>query len=1142
MTVQTKKFSEFTSGGDLTNNDITVGYGGGTNLQFDNPWTFLPSGTTADRPAVAANMYYRLRFNTDLVQYEYYDAILGDWTQLAEDLFAVVSGQGTANQVLVNGTSGSQQTGNLIFTTPQDIGISSAVTFGSLALGSPLTVPNGGTGLTSTTINQVLFSSSNNVIAGISTLASAVFITSAGGVPSWSTTLPAGLVIPGYQPTITPAAFTKVDDTNVTATLGGSPSTAVLNAMSFTLGWTGILSIARGGTAHSSVTTVPAATSWAGWDANSNFAANNLIPAYTTTVTSVVTATLTVASAQLQYFTGSTAQTVVMPVVSTLPQLGTSYTLVNNSSASLTVDSSGSNTIITIPAGGTAVLTCILLSGTTAASWNAYNPSGAASITGTANQVLANGTTGVAQTGAITLTLPQSIATTSSVTFNSVTTTADSSIHTLTIGLGTGSIASNTALGLNALLNNTTGYSNVAVGQNSMVTNTTGHGNVSVGPAALFTNSTGNSNTAVGSQALSTTTASSNTGVGDTAGAAVTSGLANSLFGAASGLSLTTGSTNTFIGAATGLATGGGVAITSGDNNTFLGYIAGANSAAAIGTLALGYGATATIATGVTSGDAGPGIAIGSASNPVGFRGDAKTYAGGTTAGYWRPNINGVPFLMPLFVDATLTANAFMITNGSGIPVLSTTVPSGSAVTSITGTANQVIASASTGAITLSLPQSIATTSAVQFNSVQFNANNALLDSNGNVMASFSPTASATNHLKFVNNIDGSSVELAAAGVTSSSINIRPLGGAGVGITTTSTTFPFAIYSGTGGQHATQFAFTDSNATRTVTYPDSTFTIAGTTLALGGTNNALTAANGGIVYSNATQLAILAATATAQQLLLSGSNTTPQWSTTTYPLTNAINTIMYASSANIQGVITPTNSGVLVYSAGGVPSASTTLPSGLAATNLTLTTPALGTPSSGTLTSCTGLPISTGVSGLGAGVATLLGGASSGTGGPAGTTSPTFTTPTLGAALATSINFGGTSLSIYSDSTFTPVLKFGGGTTGITYTRQLGTYIQIGSVVHFVIDITLSSKGSSTGGATITGLPVTSRNVTGLTYVFPMNNDSLTYTSSPISASLTANATTLTLVNMLSASAIQALADTNFANTSTIFISGFYFV
>jgi hypothetical protein len=43
-------------------------------------------------------------------------------------------------------------------------------------------------------------------------------------------------------------ALTEVNDTNVTMTLGGSPTTALLNATSMTLGWAGQLAISRGGT------------------------------------------------------------------------------------------------------------------------------------------------------------------------------------------------------------------------------------------------------------------------------------------------------------------------------------------------------------------------------------------------------------------------------------------------------------------------------------------------------------------------------------------------------------------------------------------------------------------------------------------------------------------------------------------------------------------------------------------------------------------------------------------------------------------------------------------------------------------------------------------------------------------------------
>lgn len=47
---------------------------------------------------------------------------------------------------------------------------------------------------------------------------------------------------------VTGAALSKTDDTNVTLTLGGTPTTALLAATSITAGWTGTLAISRGGT------------------------------------------------------------------------------------------------------------------------------------------------------------------------------------------------------------------------------------------------------------------------------------------------------------------------------------------------------------------------------------------------------------------------------------------------------------------------------------------------------------------------------------------------------------------------------------------------------------------------------------------------------------------------------------------------------------------------------------------------------------------------------------------------------------------------------------------------------------------------------------------------------------------------------
>lgn len=51
------------------------------------------------------------------------------------------------------------------------------------------------------------------------------------------------------------ANLTKTDDTNVTLTLGGTPLGSLLNAVSLNLGWSGVLSIGRGGTGLGSLGT-----------------------------------------------------------------------------------------------------------------------------------------------------------------------------------------------------------------------------------------------------------------------------------------------------------------------------------------------------------------------------------------------------------------------------------------------------------------------------------------------------------------------------------------------------------------------------------------------------------------------------------------------------------------------------------------------------------------------------------------------------------------------------------------------------------------------------------------------------------------------------------------------------------------------
>ena len=182
------------------------------------------------------------------------------------------------------------------------------------------------------------------------------------------------------------------------------------------------------------------------------------------------------------------------------------------------------------------------------------------------------------------------------------------------------------------------------------------------------------------------------------------------------------------------------------------------------------------------------------------------------------------------------------------------------------------------------------------------------------------------------------------------------------------------------------------------------------------------------------------------------------------------------------------------------------------------------------------------------GVATFTG--TNGSGNFARVTSPTFVTPTLGDALATSINkvavtapASGSTLTIadgktlsYSEGSWTPVLA-GSTIPGThTYSQQVGRYTQVGNSVNIWFRVTLTAlDGTATGSATITGLPFTSSNV-GHPFqgLFGCNPISHQVGYNQFAMVVNANATVITMQEIGDNIATANVLITNLHNTTII--------
>lgn len=906
--VLTKKFSEFAA---ITKSGVNqlVGLSDGANAISDLPINW----TTALRPVAPTNGFSG--YNTDLSQWEYWNATTTSWVQL--------SGGGSGTVTLVN--AGTGLTGGAITTA------------GTIALDIPVTVPHGGIGVTSVAayalvcggttsssplqvvsglgsagqvlmssgagalptwqtvggsgtvssglINQVAwYAASGTVVSGLATTANGVLVTSAGGVPSIATSLPA--TVQSNITALGTIASGVWQGTGITVPFGGtgnSTFTAYSVICAGTTATGAFQNVSGLGTAGQ-VLTSNGAGGLPSWSSSSGTGTVNagLINelAYYAAAGTVVSGLTTGNNGVLVTSAGgvpSISSTLPAAVQANITAVGTVITGVwqgtpvalafGGTNANLTA-SLGGIFYSTATAGailaGTATARQMLQSGSSAApawstaTWPATTSinrilySSAANtvseIVSAANATLITDGTGIPS---ISSTLPSTVQTNITQLGTIVTGIWNSTAVTVPFG-GTGA---STFVAYSVICGGTT---TTGALQSVASVGTSGQVLTSSGPGLLPT-----WQTAVGTGTVS-------------------AGLINQVaWYAANGTTVS------------GLTTAnGGVLVTSN---------------AGVPSILVGSGTTGTVLQATSGGTPAWSTAVYPASTTINellFSSAANVISGVTTA-----------------------ANGILITSAGGVPSISSTLPATvqgnittvGTVTSGTWNATPVtVPFGGTGNTTFTAYSVICagTTATGTFQNVSgVGSIGQVLVSNG---AGTLPTWQNVSGTGTVNSgLINQVAYYAAAGTAVSGLTT-----ANGGVLVTSNTGVPSILAGSGTTGTILRAISGAApAWSTATYPATT-TI--NQLLYSSSANVIAGvatANGGVVATSNTGVpTVVAGSGTTGTMLQATSGGTPAWSTTSYPATNAVNTLLYASSANVMAALATANSGVLVTSGAGVPS------------------------------------------------------------------------------------------------------------------------------------------------------------------------------------------------------------------------------